>query len=172
MTKEEEEKIHKIVENMSDEEIEDRIRQDEQGEEEAIEYIKRRIKVCNENADICDDNNFNEEATYLREESYMLETVLSMLKEKDAKIEHLEEKRNNQKEELAILNEKQKEMNKLINTVSSYKGMVKKEQKDNEKKDKIIDLMEEELKERRYIFMNIPKKEIKQYFERKATNNG
>ena len=109
MTKEEEEKIHKIVENMSDEEIEDRIRQDEQGEEEAIEYIKKRIKVCNENADICDDNNFNEEATYLREESYMLEKVLSMLKEKDAKIEHLEEKRNNQKAELAILNEKQKE---------------------------------------------------------------
>ena len=171
MTKEEEEKIHKIVENMSDEEIEHRIRQDEQGEEEAIEYIKKRIKVCNENADICDDNNFNEEATYLREESYMLEKVLSMLKEKDAKIEHLEEKRNNQKAELAILNEKQKEMNKLINTVSSYKGMLKKEQKDNEKKDKIIDLMEEELKERRYIFMNIPKKEIKQYFERKATNN-
>ena len=83
MTKEQEEKIVKIVKNMSDEEIEDRIRQDEQGEEEAIEYIKKRIKVCNENADICDDNNFNEEATYLREESYMLETVLSMLKEKD-----------------------------------------------------------------------------------------
>ena len=87
MTKEQEEKIHKIVENMSDEEIEDRIRQDEQGEEEAIEYIKKRIKVCNENADICDDNNFNEEATYLREESYMLETVLSMLKENSAEIE-------------------------------------------------------------------------------------
>lgn len=91
MTKEEEEKIHKIVENMSDEEIEDRIRQDEQGEEEAIEYIKKRIKVCNENADICDDNNFNEEATYLREESYMLETVLNMLKEKDKEIENLKE---------------------------------------------------------------------------------
>ena len=91
MTKEEEEKIHKIVENMSDEEIEDRIRQDEQGEEEAIKYIKKRIKVCNENADICDDNNFNEEATYLREESYMLETVLNMLKEKDKEIENLKE---------------------------------------------------------------------------------
>ena len=110
-------------------------------EQEAIEYIKKRIKVCNENADVCDDNDFDEEATYLREESYMLETVLSMLKEKDAKIEHLEEKRNNQKQELAILNEKQKEMNKLINTVSSYKGMFKRQQKDQEKKDKIIDLM-------------------------------
>ena len=91
MTKEEEENIHKIVEKMSEEEIEDRIRQDEQGEEEAIEYIKKRIKVCNENADICDDNNFNEEATYLREESYMLETVLNMLKEKDKEIENLKE---------------------------------------------------------------------------------
>ena len=92
-------------------------------EQEVITYIKKQIKICNENADVCDDNDFDEEATYLREESYMLETVLSMLKEKD---------------------------------------------KEMEKKDKIIDLMEEELKERRYIFMNIPKKEIKQYFERKS----
>ena len=56
-------------------------------EQEVIEYIEKRIKICNENADICDDNNFDEEATYLREESYMLETVLSMLKEKDKEIE-------------------------------------------------------------------------------------
>lgn len=60
-----------------------------------------------------------------------LETVLNMLKEKDSKIEYLEEKRNNQKQELEILNEKQREMNKLINTVSSYKGMVKKLEKEN-----------------------------------------
>lgn len=52
-------------------------------EQEAIEYIKKRIKVCNENADVCDDNDFDEEATYLREESYMLETVLSMIEKKD-----------------------------------------------------------------------------------------
>lgn len=147
MTKEEEEKIHKIVENMSDEEIEDRIRQDEQGEEEAIEYIKRRIKVCNENADICDDNNFNEEATYLREESYMLETVLNMLKENSAEIQQ-------KNTELA---EKNAEI---------------------EKKDKIIDLMAEWLYEDDTSFgygklkdINTSEK-IKQYFERKATNNG
>lgn len=113
-------------------------------EQEVITYIKKRIKICNENADICDDNDFDEEATYLREESYMLETVLSMLKEKDAKIEHLEEKRNNQKAELAILNEKQKEMNKLTNTVSSYKGMVKRQQKENMIKDKEIEQLKEE----------------------------
>ena len=52
-------------------------------EQEVIKYIEKRIKICNENADICDDNSFDEEATYLREESYMLETVLNMLKEKD-----------------------------------------------------------------------------------------
>ena len=56
-------------------------------EQEVIKYIETRIKICNENADICDDNDFDEEATYLREESYMLETVLSMLKEKDKEIE-------------------------------------------------------------------------------------
>ena len=86
-----------------------------------------------------------------------IETVLNMLKEKDKKIEHQIEKRNNQKAELAILNEKQKEMNKLINTVKSYKGQMKKEIKrikslekeaqkyfeENIKKDKIIDLMAE-----------------------------
>ena len=107
MTKEEEEKTHKIVENMSDEEIEDRIRQDEQGEEEAIEYIKKRIKVCNENADICDDNNFNEEATYLREESYMLETVLSMLKEKDKEIKTLTQTNKSYK---GIINKKDRQI--------------------------------------------------------------
>ena len=52
-------------------------------EQEVIKYIKTRIKICNENADICDDNDFDEEATYLREESYMLETDLNMLKEKE-----------------------------------------------------------------------------------------
>ena len=65
-------------------------------EQEVIKYIKTRIKICNENADICDDNDFDEEATYLREESYMLETVLSMLKEKDKEIEHLKENINYQ----------------------------------------------------------------------------
>lgn len=106
-----------------------------------------------------------------------------MLKEKDAKIEHLEEKRNNQKQELVILNEKQKEMNKLINTVSSYKGMFKKEQKDNKKKDKIIDLMSEQIKipeptmkiesfdikpKTKFGMRYLNKEEVKQYFERKS----
>lgn len=55
-------------------------------EQEVIEYFKKQIDICLKNAEICDDNNFDEEATYLREESYMLETVLNMLKEKDKEI--------------------------------------------------------------------------------------
>lgn len=96
---------------------------------------------------------------YSRYELDCIETVLNMLKEKDKEIEHQIEKRNNQKAALAILNEKQKEMNKLINTVKSYKGQMKKETKrikklekeaqkyfeENIKKDKIIDFMSEKL---------------------------
>lgn len=73
----------------------------------------------------------------VREKVKANEEITKLQKE----IEHQKEKRENQKAELTILNEKQKEMDKLINTVSSYKGMFKKEQKDNKKKDKIIDLM-------------------------------
>ena len=90
-------------------------------------------------------------------ENNAIETVLSMLKEKDREIEHQIEKRNNQKAELAILNEKQKEMNRLINTVSSYKGMLKKEQKDNKEKDKEIERLEKQSK-------NLDK-QAQQYFE-------
>ena len=90
-------------------------------------------------------------------DSKKAETVLNMIKEKDREIEHQIEKRNNQKAELAILNEKQKEMNKLMDTVKSYKGMFKKLQKElneenkkcmilanNDKfKEQVIDLMAE-----------------------------
>ena len=59
---------------------------------EAIEYLERQIRVCNENAEICDNNNFDEEATHLREESYMLHTVLSLIKEQQGEMEDLKNK--------------------------------------------------------------------------------
>ena len=116
-------------------------------EQEAIEYIEKRIKICNENADICDDNAFDEEATCLREESYMLETVLNILKEKD------------------------KEIERLRYIKKSFDYVV---QKETEKKDKIIDLMADNLvgmtfsdKENiEIIFDN--KEDVKQFFERKS----
>lgn len=67
-------------------------------------------------------------------------------------IELQKEKRENQKVELAILNEKQKEMNKLKNTVSSYKGMFRKQEreirklkKENKEKDKEIEELKQAL---------------------------
>lgn len=103
-------------------------------QEDSIEILKNTDISTIELAEITD----------LYTYSIAVKTVLSMLKEKDAKIEHLEEKRNNQKQELVILNEKQKEMNKLINTVSSYKGMFKRQQKENMIKDKEIEQLKEE----------------------------
>ena len=61
-------------------------------QKEAIEYLERQIRVCNENAEICDNNNFDEEATHLREESYMLHTALSLIKEQQEEIEKLKNK--------------------------------------------------------------------------------
>lgn len=101
-------------------------------EQEAIERLEKRIK---------DNEDYKTTQVWLTDDVSAVYTVLSMLKEKDREIEHQIEKRNNQKAELAILNEKQKEMNKLINTVSSYKGMLKKEQKDNKEKEKEIDCL-------------------------------
>ena len=122
---------------------------------------EQAIEICNEiiqqNNEIVKQTRLNKDINAMQltancdNESLAIETVLSMLKEKDAKIEHLEEKRNNQKAELAILNEKQKEMNKLINTVSSYKGMLRKEQKDHKKKDKIINEMAKYIDSNNYV---------------------
>ena len=161
-------------------------------EEKTIERLKDLIHTC--------DTGIKEHGEYddfFKEDKEAIKTVLNMLKEKDKEIEHQIEKRNNQKAELAILNEKQKEMNKLINTVKSYKGQMKKEIKrikslekeaqkyfeENIKKDKIIDLMAEQL-EGVPINKNIPnfektnlkecitiftnKEDIKQYFKSKA----
>ncbi len=62
--------------------------------------------------------------------------VLNLIQTQQTEIEHQKEKRENQKKELAILNEKQKEFNKLRNTVNSYKGQFKRQQAEIEKKDK------------------------------------
>ena len=97
-------------------------------EQEVIKYIETRIKICNENADICDDNDFDEEATYLREESYMLETVLNMLKEKDKEIEKLKEENKN------IMKLNANMSKRHLDDIFKIK-----------RKDKIIDLMAEKI---------------------------
>ena len=137
-------------------------------EQEVIKYIETRIKICNENADICDDNDFDEEATYLRKESYMLETVLNMLKEKDKEIEELKQAlaRNIAKNFTSSMKEsaKSKEDLEMLN-----KGW----QIELEKKDKQINLIINAVYKRfkaelllEYGFEN--EEQFKQYFERKS----
>lgn len=66
------------------------------------------------------------------------------IRKQSKEIEHQIEKRENQRNELAILNAKQIEFNKLVNTVNSYKGQFKRQQKEIEElKEKNNKLMEE-----------------------------
>ena len=139
-------------------------------EQEVIKYIKTRIKICNENADICDDNNFDEEATYLREESYMLETALNILKEKDGEIEKLEQAlaRN-------IAKNFTSSMKESVKSKEDLEMLDKGWQIELEKKDKVINLMAEIFYKKfkaelllEYGFED--EEQLKQYFERKVKN--
>lgn len=62
-----------------------------------------------------------------------IEHILSDYKRVLKENEHKTEKIENQKSELAILNDKQKDFNKLQNTLKSYKGQFRRQEKENEK---------------------------------------
>ena len=68
---------------------------------------------------------------YYKEDLENLEHILldykRVLKENENKTEKIE----NQKNELAILNDKQKDFNKLQNTLNSYKGQFRRQEKEN-----------------------------------------
>ena len=70
-----------------------------------------------------------------------IEIIMDLITKLQKEIEHQQEKRENQKAELEILNEKQKDMNKLINDVKTYKGQFKRQEKEIREKNKQIDLM-------------------------------
>lgn len=65
--------------------------------------------------------------------------------------EHKTEKIENQKAGLAILNEKQKDLNKLQNTLSSYKGQFRRQEKENEKINSLIKKLEKDSEEQQWI---------------------
>ena len=50
-------------------------------QKEAIEFLEKRIEICIENANICDENDFDEEASQLREEQKHTETVLNLIQQ-------------------------------------------------------------------------------------------
>lgn len=63
-----------------------------------------------------------------------------------------------------------------MNDIETVLSMLKEKNKEMEKKDKIIDLMEEELQKHIFVLYDgntiTSKKGIIEHFERKATNNG
>ena len=65
--------------------------------------------------------------------------------------EHKKEKIENQKAELAILNEKQKDFNKLQNTLNSYKGQFIRQEKENEKINSLIKKLKKDSKGQQWI---------------------
>ena len=119
--------------------------------------------------DIYDNEVSINKTEMINEYNHSVGIVLNLITKLQKEVEHQKEKRENQKLELAILNEKQKEFNKLRNTVNSYKGQFKRQQaeieqlkqagnamdlllkqkiEELEKKDKIIKELEEKLSER------------------------
>ena len=97
-------------------------------EKKAIELLTRKVDDWNckrpKNPLI-----FTEIVNEIDKDNNAIKTALNLITKLQKEIEHQKEKRENQKSELAILNEKQKEMNKLINTVKTYQGQFKRQEK-------------------------------------------
>ena len=106
-------------------------------ERKAIDYWKTHMEILHWN-------------TQLASEHY-IKVLLDIIEKQSKEIEHQIEKRANQRNELAILNAKQIKFNKLVNTVNSYKGQFKRQEKEIEElkneimeKELIIDGMKED----------------------------
>ena len=80
--------------------------------------------------DIYDNEVSINKTEMINEYNHSVGIVLNLITKLQKEVEHQKEKRENQKLELAILNEKQKEMNKLINDVKSYKGQFKRQERE------------------------------------------
>lgn len=109
-------------------------------EQEVIEYFKKQIESCSENADICDDNNFNEEAAYLRKQRYMYKTVLNMLNKYSA---DSAEKDKIIAEKSAEIEKKNKEIEKLKTDFKIVDQECSRPERKEVKQDKMIELMAE-----------------------------
>lgn len=97
--------------------------------EEALNELKEEI---NKPLEVQEDK-FN---TFILYNIESAKIILNLIEKQSKEIEH-------QKKELAILNEKQKEFNKLVNTVKTYKGQFKRQEKEIEKlKEKAKNTME------------------------------
>ena len=141
-------------------------------QEEAIEYLEESVLIYKNT---------------IPKISKAIETVLSMLKHNSAEIEkkntELAEKNAEIERLEKVLDEKyifvteartvyarlmSLDKEDIVKNDLALRNEIYQHIEDNDKKDKIIDLMAEEIKERKYVFTNKTKKEIKQYYERKS----
>lgn len=106
---------------------ENSIKEDIKNAEHFIKSIKKDKEYKEENGW---HGYYNKEIVEL---ARILEHILSDYKRVLKENEHKTEKIENQKSELAILNDKQKDFNKLQNTLKSYKGQFRRQEKENEK---------------------------------------
>lgn len=91
-------------------------------ERKTIEFLQKEYKKLIEEGNILFP-------LYKNQANTILNLIAKLQKENERQIE----KRNNQRVELTILNEKQKEMNKLINDVKSHNGQFKRQEKEIQK---------------------------------------
>lgn len=120
--------------------------------EETIKQLELMLKVRKEQKEIIECTggscmNCNPDIRALTESIDILSDYKRVLKENEHKTEKIE----NQKSELEILNNKQKDLNKLQNTLSSYKGQFRRQEKENEKINSLIKKLEEDSKEQQWI---------------------
>ena len=120
--------------------------------EETIKQLKLMLKVRKEQKEIIECAggsciNCDPDIKALTESIDILSDYKRVLKENEHKTEKIE----NQKAELAILNEKQKDLNKLQNTLSSYKGQFRRQGKENKKINSLIRKLKKDSKEQQWI---------------------
>lgn len=140
------------------------------GDEDCINAIYSQMKVKNDNDE--DIQHYKKEIqsiknivnNYLKEKARAdklekeYSIMLSQLDEREINYkrvlkenEHKTEKIENQKSELEILNNKQKDLNKLQNTLSSYKGQFRRQEKENEKINSLIKKLEKDSEGQQWI---------------------
>lgn len=126
-------------------------------QEEAIEYVQKQIDYYKEQIkfiEAVDSDYYDEEYELYKNRVKQFETVLSMLKENSAEIK----KKNT---ELAEKNAEIERLNRQIDLITEFLGERDLGYYKNETGGEILGIM------RKY-----NKEDWKEYFERKATNNG
>lgn len=133
--------------------------------EEDIKNAEHFIKTIKTDKEYKEENGwhgyYNKEIVEL---ARMLEHILSDYKRVLKENEHKTEKIENQKAELATLNNKQKDFNKLQNTLKSYKGQFRRQEKENkelkEKENKIYKEVQQSLAFEKFLIVKERKPDL------------